>query len=305
MREARAGVLDLVDHVARARVADALVLGVVGDELRVAAVRAVKRAADRPQRRVAEAVVEQVVLDGRLHEALAGEVDLLVRRAVLRERQRLHLLHGHQRQEVVLDDLLTAVAVGRLEPEVLRVRDVAALLEALQQLLEGELALAGADAVDVAEDRVLGLDDRVDAAPDDVRRGVELAQALDDAVREVGVAGHRGEADEVGALQALGDLVDLLVGHAALVAHAAHGGLDGAVALGRDVDGLRLGLELGDVRGHLAKAAGRDAVLQADHLRLHVSDRSARAPARAARAARSAAAATGRPAPRPSRRPRR
>ena len=306
VREARAGVLDLVDHVARARVADALVLRVVGDELRVAAVRAVKRAADRPQRRVAEAVVEQVVLDGRLHEALPGQVDLLVVDAVLRERQRLHLLHRHQRQEVVLDDLLAAVAVGRLEPEVLRLRDVAALLEGLQELLEGELALAGADGVDVAEDRVLGLDDRVDAAPDHVRRRVELAHAPDDAVREVGVAGHRGEADQVGVLEALRDLVDLLVGHAALVAHPAHRGLDAAVALGRDVAGLRAGLQLVDVRGHLAKAAGRDAVLEAHHLGVHgvVTGRSARARGRAARAARSAAEATGRRARRPSRRPR-
>jgi len=65
-----------------------------------AAVRAVERAADRPQRRVAPAVVEQVVLHAHLHEALARQVDLLAVGAVLRKRQRLHLVGRHQRQEV-------------------------------------------------------------------------------------------------------------------------------------------------------------------------------------------------------------
>ena len=234
-----------------------------------AAVRAVERAADRPQRRVAPAVVEQVVLHAHLHEALARQVDLLAVGAVLRKRQRLHLVGRHQRQEVVLDELVAAavarpVAVG-LEPEVLRVRVVAVLLERGEELLEGELALAGADRVDVGEDRVLGLDDRMDPAPDHVDRRVELAHPLDDAPRQVGVARHRGEADQVAVGQALRHLVDLLVADDGLVAHPADGGLHAAVALRRDVARLRARLQLGDVGRHLAKAARCDPVLQADH----------------------------------------
>jgi len=150
---------------------------------------------------------------------------------------------------------------------------VATLLQAGQQLLEGELALADADRVDVREDRVLRLDDRVNAAPDLVRVGAQLAHALDDPRGEIGVAGHRGVADQLGVLEALRHLVDLLVTDVGLVAdrardRAAHA----APALRRrDVTGLRVRLELGHVRRHLAKAARGDAILEADHLRLHFS----------------------------------
>ncbi len=262
VREARARGLDLVDDVARARVADALVLRVVGDELRVAAVRAVKRAADRPQRRVAEAVVLDVVAGAHRPEAVARLVDRLAV-AVLRERQRLHLLDAHQRQEVVLDH----AAVGLLEPEVLHAGVVAALLQELMQLLERELALAGADRVDVREDRVLRLDDRVDPAPDDERRGVKLLDARDQPARQLGVAGHRGEPDDVGLDQVARGEVDVLVLERARAAErAAQAVANVAVAVRRDVAGLRVRVDSRDERGHLPKAAGGDSVLQRHHL---------------------------------------
>ena len=203
VREARARVLDLVDHVARARVADALVLRVVGDELRVAAVRAVKRAADRPQRRVAEAVVEQVVArrssarspgrGGRSSRCSApycgnGSDSISCTR--------------HERQEVVLDDLLAAVAVGGLNQKFLTCGVVAAL------------------------DRGTGAAPRRRTRPRRCRSrrrrpriassgwmigwmppqtmyvdGLSSRSALDDAARELRVAGHRREADQVGVLR--------------------------------------------------------------------------------------------------------
>ena len=265
VREALAGRLDLVDDVACARVADALVGRVVGDELRVAAVGAVKRAADRPQRRVAEAVVVDVVLGVHRLEADAGLVDDLAL-AVLRERQRLHHLRRHERQEVVLLDL----AVGRLEPEVLDVRRVAALDQQLAQLLEGELALARADRIDVGEDRVLGLDDRVDPAPDHERRRIELLDPRDQLAGQVGVAGHRREADDVGVDQAARSEIDVLgLQRAGAAERSAQSVANAAVPVRRDVTGLRVLVDTRGERGHLAKAAGRDPVFQRDELDAH------------------------------------
>ena len=67
-----------------------------------------------------------------------------------------------------------------LEPEVLDAGVVLAVVELVVELVEGELALAGADGVDVGQDGVLGVDDRVDAAPDDEGRRVDGPQPADD-----------------------------------------------------------------------------------------------------------------------------
>ena len=162
---------------------------------------------------------------------------------------------------------LMTLAVGLLEPEVLDLRRVAALVQQLVQLLEGELALTRADRVDVGEDRVLGLDDRVDPAPDDVRRGVELLDARDEPARELRVAGHRREADDVGLDQVARGEIDVLVLERARAAErAAQAVADAAVAVRRHVTGLRVLVDACDERGHLPKAAGRDSVLQRHHL---------------------------------------
>ena len=77
MRDACARGLDLVDDVARAWVADALVLRIVGDELRVAAVRAVERAPDRPPGLFAFAFVLDVVFCPPLYASFAVVFDYL------------------------------------------------------------------------------------------------------------------------------------------------------------------------------------------------------------------------------------
>ncbi len=259
------GRLDLVDQVAGAGVADLLVVDVVGDELGVAAEAAVERAADRPQRLVAEPVVVQVVGKPDGAEALAPGVDPLAL-AVLGEGERLHLFGCHQRQKVVAD----LVVVALLEPEVAQVAVVGALLQPVVQLLEGELALAGADGVDIGGDGVLGVDDRVDAAPEDEGGGIQLPQPADDLAGELGVAGHRGEADQIGAGQAVGDPVDVGVVELTLGAVGAlHEVPDAAVPLGRHVVRLGVGVQPGDICGDLAEAVGRDPVFERDHLYAH------------------------------------
>ena len=159
------------------------------------------------------------------------------------------------------------LAAGLLEPEVLDLRRVAALLEQAVQLLEGELALTGADRVDVGEDRVLGLDDRVDPAPDDERGRVELLDARDQAARELRVARHRREADDVGLDQvARGEIDVLVLERAGAAERAAQSVADVAVPVRRDVAGLRVLVDARDERGHLPKAAGGDSILQRHHL---------------------------------------
>ncbi len=236
-----------------------LVRSVVGDELRVPAERAVERTPDRPHGRIAESVVGEIVAEPHRHEALPGAIDLLPF-PVLREGHRLHLLRGQQRQERVAHDLAVA-----LEPEIPDAGVVMVGFEQSVQLLERELALAHADRVDVGEDRVFGMDDRMDPTPDDERRGGDFTQPLDDLTGEVRVAGHRREADDVGAAQPCGDLVDLLRAEIAAPAIApGDRALESAIAVGRDVVRLRVRFEARGVRRDLAEPAGRDPVLEAN-----------------------------------------
>ena len=84
---------------------------------------------------------------------------------------------------------------------------------------------------------------------------------------QVGVAGHRREADQVAAGQAVGDLVDLGVAQLALAAVGAEDRVaEAAVLVGGDVVRLGVGVEPRDVGRDLAEPARGDSVLEADQL---------------------------------------
>ena len=257
----------LADDKRRIGVADLAVVRVVGDEDGVAAVGAVQRAADRPDRGVGEAVVAEVVAAGDLAEAAAGLVDQLLA-AVLRERQRAELLRRHQRPERIPCDGAAVRPV--LEPEVLEGGVVAAALVRVEPLLERELSLPGADGVDIRLDGILGIDNRMDAAPHRVGVRVDLAHARGQRLGEVAVAGHRGEGDDVGAGDAVRDLVDLGVAEGPCLAHLPDERLpQRAVALRADVEDLRLRVQPLDVRRDFPEAGRGDAVLERHHVDAH------------------------------------
>ena len=186
--------LHLADDVVDAAVPDLAVVGVVGDEDGVAAVRAVQRAADRPDRGIGEAVVVEVVAARDRAKAFLRLVNPF-RAAVLRIGHRSQLRRRHQRPERIAFDL---AARAILEPEAAGLREVAAVLEVMQPLGERELALARTDRVHIRLDGILGIDDRMDPAPHRVRLRIQLAHARGQLFGEVGVAGHRGEGDDVG-----------------------------------------------------------------------------------------------------------
>ena len=206
MRMERARTPHLADDVADAGVTDFAIVRVVGDEDRVAAIRAVQRAADGPDRRIGEAVVREVIGARDRRESFALAVDPLFA-AVFRERQRRQLVGAHQRAERVPFDLSAAAP---LEPETRDAAAVRSRFEVTEELGEGELSLAGADRIDIGFDRIFGIDDRMDAAPHHVSLRVYLADARRKRLRQRGVAGHAREGHEVGAGEALGDLVDLI-----------------------------------------------------------------------------------------------
>src|SRR5438105_11649325 len=208
--------LDLADHVARTRMAELLVIRVVRNENGVAAERAMQRTADRPDRLVGETVVLQIIGTGDGHEAsLVLLVDPL-RAGVLLKWQRFHLRRGHQGEEAVSLDFAAA-----LEPEVAGAAVIASGLERFQKALECELSLAGADRVYIALNGILGVDDGVDAAPHEVGIRRDHPQPGGHSFRQIGIPGHAGEADDVGAREPLRDLIDLLVAERTGVAHPA------------------------------------------------------------------------------------
>ncbi len=237
MRVHQACALDFSDHVVRAGMADLHVIRVVGDEGGVSAERTVKRAADRPDSGVCQPVVCEVVALSHRNEAFSGAVDTLVA-AVLRKGQGVHLGRCHQRAERVARNLATS-----LEPEIARLREVHASLEAVEELLEGELALPGTNGVDVGFDRILRVDDRVQAAPDHICARVDRADAPNHVLREIRIARHARQGDDIGIRQTVGDAVQIgRTQRRRLPELPGHRFDEAAIASRRDVFDVRFGV---------------------------------------------------------------
>ena len=177
---------------------------------------------------------------------------------VLREGHGLHLLRRHEREEAVPDDVAIV-----LEPEIAYAGMITTVAEQAVQLFERELTLADTDGIDVGEDGVFGVNDRVYPAPDDEGGRVDLTKSLGSPAgsgrrsrsSKRSPRSLRPRAARRSRLPRPVQLPTPAVGAADCAAHA-------AIAVGRDVAGLRVGIEARNIGRDLTEAAGRNPVLE-------------------------------------------
>ena len=239
-----ADLLDLVDHVAGAGMADLLVQRVVGDELGVAAEacsgtgsRSTTGWSSRDRRWPGSRPCLMGTKPAVLVDALPGA-------AVLREGERLHLVLGHEGAEPVANDLLALLEPDVATPVWSR-PSLSRPYSSWKANSPSPVQMASTSVRMASSGWMIGW-----MPPQRMNVSGRAGAAAHHLAGEVGVARHRREADQVAAGQAVGDLVDLGVAQVALATVGARDRVfQTAVPVGGDVAGLGLGLELGDV-GH-------------------------------------------------------